>query len=233
MRTIHFHKSLQKYTENLPSITVDVFSYYDLLKASIDLFSKLNTLFKKINIDNNIELALIVDKKVLSLEHIFMPATGKEIKLVPLIKGSGRAGMIIAAIAIVVLVVATGQIQFAALGAEAAAAAGAEAVFAGVAAASTGFAITTVGQLALGIAASLFLSALQPTPKPPRIQSNTGGFRKNNDIFDGLTNTTSSQAPVFLNYGETRIAGQLLSGFIKTVDHGKEDIVSVSDQFTS
>jgi len=230
MRTIHFHKSLHKYTNNIDKISIDVNTYYDLVKASIDLFEGLYKLFKQINLYHNAELALIVDGKLLSLDNLFLPAKGKIIKLVPLIKGSGRIGMIVAAVAIVALTIYTGGIALTPTLSVVGSSAGS---IGAATITGTTITVTTFGQLALGIAASLFLAAIQPPPKPPRISSSTGGFRRDNDIFNGLANTTNSQIPVPLNYGEMRVSGQLLSGFIKTIDHGKNDIVKVVDQFES
>ena len=229
MKTIHFHKSLRQYTNNHECINVDVVTYYDLIKATMDLFKKFNDLIVRMGTHNNAELALVVDGKLLNIGNLMMPATGKEIKLVPIIKGSGRIGMIIAAIAIVALIIVTGQVEL--LPALTVISGATGSIGAAALAGGTVISLTTIGQLALGIAASLFLSALQPAPKPPRFETSTGGFRRDNDAFGSLTNTVDSSISVPLNYGEIRTAGHLLSGFVKTIDHGKEDIIEVSDQF--
>ena len=73
--------------------------------------------------------------------------------------------------------------------------------------------------LAMGAAASLFA----PEPETQE-QSRESG------LFSGLQNTTESGVPVALHYGMVRIAGQMLSGYINTVTHGKSETVTVEGE---
>ena len=88
-------------------------------------------------------------------------------------------------------------------------------------------------KLLLGIGANLLLSSLFQ-PKPPKLSQTKApdaGARRNNDAFDGFVNTTSIGTPVFLNYGLGRISGQFISGYVKTVNHGKNDLIEVGSYF--
>ena len=67
--------------------------------------------------------------------------------------------------------------------------------------------------------------------KPPEKQIPDAQERIENNMFGGLTNTTSSNNNVPVTYGMTRLAGQLVSGYIKTTNHGKGDVISVSGEF--
>ena len=72
----------------------------------------------------------------------------------------------------------------------------------------------------------------------------TGLFTKNlkrwkryhtrqNGMFGNLTNTMESGVPIPLQYGLIRVAGQMLSGYIDSDEHGKSDVVKVEDKFSN
>ena len=50
-------------------------------------------------------------------------------------------------------------------------------------------------------------------------------------MFGSLTNSTESGTPISLHYGQVRVAGQMLSGYIDSDDHGKNDVIKVRDKF--
>lgn len=56
---------------------------------------------------------------------------------------------------------------------------------------------------------------------------------RTNDMFGSLQNTINSGTPIPLIYGMHRVPGQLISGYLDTVDHGKEDIITVASRFSS
>ena len=56
---------------------------------------------------------------------------------------------------------------------------------------------------------------------------------RQNDMFGGLQNTVNSGTPIPLIYGMHRAAGQLISGYLDTVDHGKSDTITVASRFKS
>jgi len=56
---------------------------------------------------------------------------------------------------------------------------------------------------------------------------------RSNDMFGGLQNTISSSTPIPLIYGLHRVPGQLISGYLDTVDHGRDDNITVQSRFTT
>jgi predicted phage tail protein len=121
-------------------------------------------------------------------------------------------------LAVAALGVATGGFGFAAGGAGGAAAAGGSAgIFGG------GFATTLGVNIGLALVTSLFT-------KREKIKETDQNIRQN-DMFGGLQNTVNSGTPIPLIYGMHRVAGQLISGYLDTVDHGKSDTITVASRF--
>jgi predicted phage tail protein len=56
---------------------------------------------------------------------------------------------------------------------------------------------------------------------------------RSNDMFGGLQNTISSSTPIPLIYGMHRVPGQLISGYLDTVDHGRDDNITVESRFAT
>ena len=81
-----------------------------------------------------------------------------------------------------------------------------------------------VGNLALSAISSLF----SKKPNPQQVETST----RVNGMFGSLTNTATSGTPVALHYGQVRVAGQFLSGYINSEVHGKNDVINVGDQFS-
>ena len=78
--------------------------------------------------------------------------------------------------------------------------------------------------MALALVSSIFTSK----PKPMETDTST----RENGMFGSLTNTSESGTPIPLVYGHFRVAGQFLSGYIESEQHGKNDIVNVGDKFS-
>lgn len=55
-----------------------------------------------------------------------------------------------------------------------------------------------------------------------------GEETRQNDLFGSLTNSTSSGTPIALHYGQVRVAGQFVSGFLLTVPHSKGETVTTN-----
>ena len=116
----------------------------------------------------------------------------------------------------------------------------AEAQFMGSAALGTGAtsaAAATGGIFGTGITAStlavnagLALVTSLFTQSPESIKSTDQAVRRN-DMFGSLQSTISSGTPIPLIYGLHRTAGHLISGHIDAVEHGKNDLIRVVDQF--
>jgi predicted phage tail protein len=49
-------------------------------------------------------------------------------------------------------------------------------------------------------------------------KTKTAESSRDNDMFGSLVNTTSSGIPIPINYGLVRVAGQLISGYVKTIE---------------
>ena len=58
---------------------------------------------------------------------------------------------------------------------------------------------------------------------------NDAAVRSDNDAFQGLTNTTSTNTAIPLIYGHHRVAGQFIGGRIKTINHDRDTIINVSN----
>jgi len=150
--------------------------------------------------------------------------------------GGGKRGGLFAMVAMIGFAAATGGLSLAA--APASAAAVNTSTAAGVASASGGaggglfsslagmpsFAKNILGNLALSVVSSLFTKK----PKPMETDNST----RENGMFGSLTNTSESGTPIPLVYGHFRVAGQFLSGYIESEQHGKNDVVDVGEQFS-
>lgn len=91
--------------------------------------------------------------------------------------------------------------------------------------------VSAGGLLKMGI--GLVLSGLmQLLMKPPEMKGPSDtAQRRNNDMFDALDNSTDPNTSIPLIYGMPRVAGQLLSGHVETVNHGESDTIYVTDLF--
>lgn len=85
----------------------------------------------------------------------------------------------------------------------------------------------------LAINAGLALVTMLFTKRPEIQQGGKDQQIRQNSMFGGLQNTIESGTPIPLIYGQHRMTGQLISGYLDTVDHGKDDNITVSSRFTS
>ena len=116
---------------------------------------------------------------------------------------------------------------------------------AGVGATGGGLGAAATAVKGLGIGAKASLAAIEASSFLSTITANVGlalisaifakpqdtsdSNSRNNDMFGGLKNSTTSGTPVPLHYGNVRIAGQLASGYVKTISHDKGTIIRVED----
>ena len=77
------------------------------------------------------------------------------------------------------------------------------------------------------------IAMMMKPPKPATEGQQTSDVesRKDNKIFGGLNNTIASNTPVPMIYGRTRVAGQFVSGDIRTYEHGRNETVQVNSLF--
>ena len=161
---------------------------------------------------------------------------GDIVYLAPVIAGGGgKRGGLFALIAIGVFAFATGGFGLAAapgagVGSLSAAQASTAAIqgtasggFFSSLAAMPSFAKSILGNIALGLITSVFAR------KPKQNETDTS--TRENGMFGSLTNSTTSGTPIPLHYGLVRVAGQFLSGYIESEEHGKNDVVKVGDKF--
>jgi predicted phage tail protein len=75
------------------------------------------------------------------------------------------------------------------------------------------------------------VTSLMTKSPAKRASKQTESTVRENGMFGGLTNSSTSGTPIALIYGQTRVAGQFLSGYISSIDHGSGDPISVGGQF--
>jgi len=98
----------------------------------------------------------------------------------------------------------------------------------GTAAASSGLSISA-GTLAVNAGLALVTMLFTQRQDIKQTDQNV----RSNDMFGGLQNTISSSTPIPLIYGLHRVPGQLISGYLDTVDHGRDDNITVQSRFTT
>ncbi len=97
-------------------------------------------------------------------------------------------------------------------------------------AATQGILGTGITASTLAVNAGLALVTSLFTQSPESIKSTDQAVRQN-DMFGSLQSTIASGTPIPLIYGLHRTAGHLVSGHIDAVEHGKNDLIRVVDQF--
>ena len=224
------------------SSSIDVIFYIQSMHPRLGLFMKQAQAFETFEdfcfLDGE---GKQVDNKTLAF-HKFKD--NDTVYIAPMISGGGgRTGTIIIAVAIIAVAIASGQIHAAYLaqfsfGGGVGAIGGTVTV--GGIAIPAGLAsyMGVVSSVAMSIGISLAMSAFQQqavaAPQAQRTRS-TGdsGTRSQNDMFGALTNTTKPDSPVALNYGNMRVAGQFLSGYILSQQHAKNDAPTVASIFNA
>mgnify|MGYP003704342335 CR=1 FL=1 len=232
-------------------MTTDVI--YFLFLNSLNLFPELDRLVKHARFSKLEEIAIIHKGKCLSAEEfLFLAKDGETYYLVPIFRGSGveiAVGFAIGfATSFTISLVQGASFGQAflrgliggaagALGAGAFESFGATALEASSLAtggfAASGITAPTVGSyLAAGLASaigSVAQNVLVPIrPKNKSIDSADSGDRLNNDAFESQLNTVHPNQSIPLNYGMLRVAGQVISADVDTINHDKGAIISVA-----
>ena len=236
--TLKFHPTIQKYTSGVKEHTVSVNDFVDIRNCLESLFPLLGIHIRRIRAGANRRenLALVnKDKRVMQQEDYFINRLTKEdteFYVVPLFIGGGGGGMgqIVLGVALVALVVATGGTALAPV-------AGAGLTSMGTVGAVGAFSTLGaiggigIGATLMGLGINLIISGVMTMiMKPPKLavdgaQTTDSEARSDNKIFQGLQNTTESNVPVPMIYGRTRIGGQFVSGEIRTIEHGRNEII--------
>jgi predicted phage tail protein len=243
---LHFHKSLRKYTNGLAEHEIEAANMSNVISGLVNLFPKLNYYLTELRYSTAQQDICILNsnKKPINQQDLIVDRLNKKIHfilyIVPIIFGSGKGfGKFIMALVIIVIIVFIAYIAIAAIAAElAAAAAAAEGLAAAypvaAGASSSFFAGIFTPKFFFGTVIRLVISiAIQAMNKPKQREvPKDGGARRNNDAFAGLVNTSSPGAAIPLCYGMQRSAGHLLSGFIETKNHPKDEDPRVSENFS-
>lgn len=220
LTTIKIHSSF-KHVFPQSEYVADLQGYIDLPFYLGSMHPKFKNYVQAIHTGECQEGYALLDKnlRVINEEELFIKKVSEDevFHVVPAIIGGGgkRTGTMLA---IAALGIATGG--FGLLGSAPAAAAGGSAGLLG-----GGLAQTLGVNIGLALVTSLFT-------KREKIKEVDQNIRQN-DMFGGLQNTINSGTPIPLIYGMHRVAGQLISGYLDTVDHGKDDTITVQSRFSS
>jgi predicted phage tail protein len=239
LATIKIHSTLRKHTADIKSLQVSINTYDEVIAYLSNSFKEFATYSNKIKEGKIDEGIVLVDKnfKVLHPTEFSLKKVKNDevIYVVPLITGGGgkRGFLLLLAVA----VVAPYAIGLAGAGAGAGFGATYSAglssigtAFSGMTGALSGssigasFARSIIGNLALSVLSSIFT-------KKPKMAEQVDSSTRGSDMFGSLQNTTESGTPIALVYGESRVAGQFVSGYLNTTSHGKSDVIRVGDQF--
>jgi len=239
LATIKIHSTLRKHTADIKSLQVTINTYDEVIVYLSNSFKEFATYSNKIKEGKIDEGIALVDENFKILRPTEFPLkkvkNDEVIYVVPLITGGGgkRGFLLLAAVAIVApyaigLAAGAGGAGFAATYSAGLSSIGT--AFSGMTGALSGsslgasFARSIIGNLALSVLSSIFT-------KKPKMAEQVDSSTRGSDMFGSLQNTTESGTPIALVYGETRVAGQFVSGYLNTTSHGKSDVIRVGDQF--
>lgn len=179
------------------------------------------------------------DAGLQAAEETLFPTSAPEIKIVPVVTGSGGGdgGFGIGAIIAGVALIALSAVSFGAGGAFAGAfgATGIGASAAGAAAAG-GYALGSIALFTIGAGLVLYGTAdlLTPTPQMPKIGSSTYDPRDSKDprngfSFSGLQNVSRPGVPVPMVYGKTLVGSIVISAGVDVFHSNVAPTVPSSD----
>lgn len=217
----------------------DLKTYDDIPRYLGSMHPRFARFVKRIYNEQTQDGYLILNKNLQAItdQELFIKRIKEEEQfyVVPAIYGGGGKSM--KTLVTLAAVAATGYIGFTALTAATAAtttsaAVGSAAVGAAGATGSTAAAAAGLGSFGttLAVNAGLALVTSLFTQKPESLTSRDQQVRQNN-MFGSLQNTIDSGTSIPLIYGQHRVAGQFISGYIDSIDHGKNDDITVLEQF--
>ena len=216
------HSTIQKYFRG-DNLKADISSYAEVLDYIQGLHPDFIVYLKK-QVENELqETFTFLDKNLreISKDEMYMrrPHEGDIIYIVPsIVGGGGKRGasmLILLAVAMITFPYWAGAAGLGAL---------TTTTFAGatVAAGATTAISSIVATVGLNLA--LMGVAMLLMPKTNTKADNS----RDNDMFGSLTNTTASGTPIPLHYGLVRVAGQLVTGYTKTIENAKNEEISLS-----
>jgi predicted phage tail protein len=153
--------------------------------------------------NQGIYFTLLVDgKKMTTIEELSIVSDNQQIDIVPLVCGAGKAGAIIAIIALGVLTAGAGFAVAGGLGAS----------FFGAAAGTVGTALTNIG---VGIALMGIQMLLAPKPEMNRPSADVNSA-KQSFLFSSKANVAEQGIPVPVGYGRLRVGSAVIQSTIKS-----------------
>ena len=239
--TVKVHSSLHKYF-NQTEFRADFNTYFDLIPYLSAMHPRFNHYMRMVNWGESEEGFAFLDKdlNVVTEEELHIRRIHEDdiIYLAPVIVGGGgKKGGLLALVAVAGLAFATGGLGLGALGGgvNTGVVAGVDTVGTGIITSSGGGGLAGAFGAMPGFAQSLFMnvglsiiSSLFAKKKKPM---DTDTSTRQAGAFGSLTNSTQSGTPIALHYGQVRVAGQMLSGYVDSDDHGKNDVIRVEDKF--
>jgi len=239
--------SIKSFFDN-DEYTIDVKSCIDVLLYIQSMHPRLGLFMKQAESFETVEDICFLDKDGEIIDpQIFPFHKFKEddiLYIAPVIVGAGgRSGTLMLIAVIVVAAVATGGFGLLGAGAGGAlpgAVGGATitgqggGVLAGTLAGGGLSLGSVVTNIAISMALSLIQSLFTSTPKArTREITKDSGTRSQNDAFGSLVNSTSASTPIALNYGQMRVGGQFLSGYILSQQHAQNDSPTIASIFNA
>lgn len=207
--TLKFHPNIQKYTNGISEHMVNVSDLLDIRNCLEHLFPRLSRHIRRIRsgVNRSENMALVNKHKRLLQQEDFMlnrlSANDTEFHVVPLLIGGGEDG-------------STAQIIL-----------GAIIIVIGAIAKNPGIIMMGISMMVSGVIAKMM--------KPPKVamlgQETSDAESRDNKLFGGLSNTIASNTPIPMIYGRTRVAGQFISGDIRTYEHGRNETILVNSLF--
>jgi predicted phage tail protein len=223
--TIKPHSTLSSlFTSKI--LEVDAYSYSDVLFYINSMQPKFFNYAKQQQLNGIDEGYIFLDKnlKEITPDALFIKRVKENdiMHIVPAVTGGGgKRGALLAIMAAAAIFTFGASLALSA--AATTAATGAATIGAGGISAGT---MATIAGTMQNIAVNIGLAALSAMFAKGPVKQETA---RENGFFSGLSNTTNSGTPIALHYGMVRVAGQLVSGYIETVNHGKNAIISVND----
>ena len=205
------HSSLLPYfNSEQKEFIADLDSYSDIVSYLDNLHPKFGNLIRRISNDNEISHITILDKEYKPVPDNALLVTrckeGDVIYIVPTFMGAkGKAGKIFAFVAILALTVAT-------------------------AGATTPF-LTAVHQIGRTLLVNVGLALLARIFNKKPEKDAGPDQRGKSSILSGLQITTSPGTPIPLHFGEVRVAGHLISGYVDPILHAQNDVIRVGSYF--
>lgn len=223
--TIKPHSSLQSYFIG-EDIKINLTTYRDLLDYIVVMQPQFMQYSKELIAEGLQESFVFLDENLVEIQRddFFIKRFKQDttIHIVPIVMGGGgKRGGFIAILAAVALFYFTGPLA-AAIG-QSLAGAGATAA---VVAQKTALVSSIITQTAVSLAIAGLSAIMMRSPTPSKDSESS---RIENNMFSSLSNTIDSGTFVNLNYGQVRVAGHLVTGYIKTINHPKGFNISVGD----